>query len=121
MTRVIKDLNPSKTPQAVTAEEKKIVAAYVKTGRVEQPKPKTSPSRTESLEEEGKDAKNSIMQHLALAAVSSGVDLDDENGFKNFYILVKDAVKDKARLRTVLRVWNSSKSRAVVKKTKDAI
>jgi hypothetical protein len=78
--------------------------------------PKKEP-RTEELEESGNET--AIMQHLALAAQSAGVDLDDRAALKAFVAQVKTVVtKDVAKLGATLRRFTAGKARETIRAAK---
>jgi hypothetical protein len=92
------------------SEYKKVLETYVRTGKLPR-----------DVKKELAEDKSPILQHLALAAQAQGVDIDDETAFKAFYNELKDAVRDKSKLKTVMRTWTAGKGRAAMKTLKTAV
>lgn len=77
-------------------------------------------AKTEELEESGSET--AIMQHLALAAQASGVDLTDHAALKTFVTQVKTIVtKDVAKLSSTLRRFTAGKARETIRAAKAAV
>lgn len=76
----------------------------------------------ENASEATGESNSAILQHLALAATVSGVDLDDDEALGDFMKKVKDVVtKERGALRAQLRRWTASKARTTVKAAKGAL
>lgn len=76
---------------------------------------------TASEAESSPNVEGAIIQHLALAASTAGVELDDPAAVKAFITTVRDVVtKDKAQLTSQMRRWTSGKARAAIKTAKNA-
>lgn len=76
-----------------------------------------------AVEEEGTEGPDtSILQHLALAAASMGIDMTDEGAVDQFIGDVKTAItKDKAKLKSALRRFTPAKAKAAAKGSVKAV
>ncbi len=77
-----------------------------------------TPNLPEEQESATSGVEHEILSSLALAAVSSGIDMDDDDALDKFVADVKTAVtKDKAKLKSILRRFTSSKAKNAAKQT----
>jgi hypothetical protein len=107
-------------PQKVSAGDKDAITTYVKTGKV----PKGYGSKSESTDEVVSGLpdlfvmQKNITQYIALMAQSLGLDGTNPDHFQVFYKELMEVVKNKSKLKTVMKSWNTGKASKTFKTIK---